>query len=104
MKDQRRGLGSRSVTFFLCLILTGDTVFAQANVDDGFALRDGDTVVFLGDSITAARIYGQVIETTHCSVSRSETSDSSTRAKEVIRRPAVSPGSNVMSSIVMRRW
>jgi len=28
----------------------------------GFALRDGDTVVFLGDSITAARGYGKVIE------------------------------------------
>lgn len=27
-----------------------------------FALRDGDTVVFLGDSITAARIYGKLIE------------------------------------------
>src|SRR5215470_597811 len=27
-----------------------------------FALRDGDTVVFLGDSITAARTYGKVIE------------------------------------------
>lgn len=29
---------------------------------DTFALRDGDTVVFLGDSITAARIYGKIIE------------------------------------------
>src|SRR5262249_12532415 len=27
-----------------------------------FALRDGDTVVFLGDSITAARAYGKIIE------------------------------------------
>ncbi len=27
-----------------------------------FALRDGDTVVFLGDSITAARTYGKIIE------------------------------------------
>jgi lysophospholipase L1-like esterase len=27
-----------------------------------FALRDGDTVVFLGDSITAARQYGKIIE------------------------------------------
>lgn len=27
-----------------------------------FALRDGDTVVFLGDSITAARGYGKVVE------------------------------------------
>ena len=29
---------------------------------DGFALRDGDTVVFLGDSITAARTCGRIIE------------------------------------------
>jgi lysophospholipase L1-like esterase len=29
---------------------------------DEFALRDGDTVVFLGDSITAARTYGKIIE------------------------------------------
>ena len=27
-----------------------------------FALRDGDTVVFLGDSITASRTYGKIIE------------------------------------------
>src|SRR6185503_19325139 len=27
-----------------------------------FAIRDGDTVVFLGDSITAARTYGKTIE------------------------------------------
>src|SRR5438270_8425694 len=29
---------------------------------DDFAIRDGDTVVFLGDSITAARTYGKIIE------------------------------------------
>lgn len=29
---------------------------------DDFALRDGDTVVYLGDSITAARTYGKLIE------------------------------------------
>lgn len=29
---------------------------------EDFALRDGDTVVFLGDSVTAARTYGKVIE------------------------------------------
>jgi len=27
-----------------------------------FALRDGDTVVILGDSITAARTYGKIME------------------------------------------
>ncbi len=34
---------------------------APASAAD-FALRDGDTVVFLGDSITAARTYGKIIE------------------------------------------
>src|ERR1043165_8755371 len=34
---------------------------AASGADD-FALRDGDTVVFLGDSITAARTYGKIIE------------------------------------------
>src|SRR5438093_7976075 len=35
-------------------------VTATARAD--FAIRDGDTVVFLGDSITAARTYGKIIE------------------------------------------
>jgi lysophospholipase L1-like esterase len=30
--------------------------------DTGFALRDGDTVVFLGDSITATRGYSKIVE------------------------------------------
>jgi lysophospholipase L1-like esterase len=30
--------------------------------EDPFAIRDGDTVAFLGDSITAARTYGKLIE------------------------------------------
>jgi lysophospholipase L1-like esterase len=34
---------------------------SAARADD-FALRDNDTVVFLGDSITAARTYGKIIE------------------------------------------
>src|SRR5262245_2740383 len=41
------------------------TVFfgSTASIRAGdFALRDGDTVVFLGDSITAARTYGKIIE------------------------------------------
>src|SRR4051794_20497513 len=33
-----------------------------ASCDAEFAIRDGDTVVFLGDSITAARTYGKIIE------------------------------------------
>ena len=35
---------------------------SRGAVADDFALRDGDTVVFLGDSITAARTYGKFIE------------------------------------------
>src|SRR4051812_30470075 len=34
---------------------------ALASADD-FAIRDGDTVAFMGDSITAARAYGKIIE------------------------------------------
>ncbi|MEO1979090.1 MAG: GDSL-type esterase/lipase family protein [Fuerstiella sp.] len=33
-----------------------------AEAEDQFAIRDGDTVAFLGDSITAARTYGKLIE------------------------------------------
>ncbi len=40
------------------IILTLITLSAQAE----FAIRDGDTVVFLGDSITAARQYSKIIE------------------------------------------
>ena len=34
----------------------------RASAED-FTLRDGDTVVFLGDSITAERTYGKIVET-----------------------------------------
>lgn len=37
-------------------------IFVTASHAGDFALRDGDTVVFLGDSITAARTYGKTIE------------------------------------------
>jgi lysophospholipase L1-like esterase len=40
----------------LLLSFTGFSSLAE------FAIRDGDTVVFLGDSITAARTYGKIIE------------------------------------------
>jgi len=43
----------------LCLSLfLVSTPFARAD----FAIKNGDTVVFLGDSITAAREYGEIIE------------------------------------------
>jgi len=43
-------------TFLAVNLLLGFRSFGD------FAIRDGDTVVFLGDSITAAREYGKVIE------------------------------------------
>jgi acetyl esterase/lipase/lysophospholipase L1-like esterase len=45
---------SRFVLFVACLF----TISVRAE----YALRDGDTVVFLGDSITAARQYGKIVE------------------------------------------
>jgi lysophospholipase L1-like esterase len=48
----------------LAAVLTGclSGLFADRPALADFALRDGDTVVFLGDSITAARTYGKIIE------------------------------------------
>jgi lysophospholipase L1-like esterase len=43
-------------------ILVFSLVFGLAPAQADFALRDGDTVVFLGDSITAARVYTKIIE------------------------------------------
>src|SRR5215211_7723135 len=44
------------------LALLALTLLAPGLVRAEHALRDGDTVVFLGDSITAARTYGKIIE------------------------------------------
>jgi lysophospholipase L1-like esterase len=44
------------------LTLCGFASDRLAAVPSDFAIRDGDTVVFLGDSITAARTYGKIIE------------------------------------------
>jgi len=44
------------------LSLLAAVILAPAARADDFALRDGDTVAFLGDSITAARVYGKIIE------------------------------------------
>jgi lysophospholipase L1-like esterase len=46
----------------LLLLLTVTLGPAQTSRAEDFAIRDGDTVVFLGDSITAARTYGKIIE------------------------------------------
>ncbi len=42
------------------LLMAGAMPASRADAD--FALRDGDTVVFLGDSITAARTFGKIVE------------------------------------------
>ena len=46
----------------LLLLLAFFLVSAPSARAGDFALHDGDTVVFLGDSITAARTYGKIIE------------------------------------------
>jgi len=43
-----------------CLALAG--IGATASRADDYAIRDGDTVVFLGDSITAERTCGKIVE------------------------------------------
>jgi lysophospholipase L1-like esterase len=47
----------RRILGCLALLIVATSVAA-----DDFAIRDGDTVAFLGDSITAARSYGKLIE------------------------------------------
>lgn len=48
------------LAYLVCAIAFFAANFAHGA--DHFAIRDGDTVVFLGDSITAARTYGKMIE------------------------------------------
>lgn len=50
---------SKSFTLLYVLLVLS---FANALYAEDFAIRDGDTVGFLGDSITAARTYGKHIE------------------------------------------
>lgn len=50
----------RRLNRLICVLIMSQSVcLAQS---DDFALRDGDTVAFLGDSITAGRTYGKLIE------------------------------------------
>jgi lysophospholipase L1-like esterase len=44
------------------LALMALSLIAPGDARADYSLRDGDTVVFLGDSITAARTYGKIIE------------------------------------------
>jgi lysophospholipase L1-like esterase len=54
----------RAVAGWLSMIVGffGLVLACPGRAHGDFALRDGDTVVFLGDSITAARTYGKIIE------------------------------------------
>lgn len=50
---------------FVCsgaALLAFSVLSLHAVADEDFAIRDGDTVAFMGDSITAARVYGKLIE------------------------------------------
>lgn len=47
---------------FAALTCVGASASRAEAADDDFALRDDDIVVFLGDSITAGRTYGKVVE------------------------------------------
>jgi lysophospholipase L1-like esterase len=48
--------------FLACCTLAVCLFTSTVRGADDFALRDGDTVAFLGDSITAARAYGKLVE------------------------------------------
>ena len=52
--------GNCVITAGVCLVL--QLITGSPARSEGFAVRDGDTVVFLGDSITATRGYGKIIE------------------------------------------
>jgi len=55
-----------TVVLYLSTIVCGISftygAFAQVSSSDQFALRDGDRVVFYGDSITAQRLYTRFVE------------------------------------------
>ena len=50
---------NRELVVIFCTLVPG-LLSPKAGRD--FAIKDGDTVVFLGDSIAAARTYGKIIE------------------------------------------
>lgn len=52
----------RSAFVAVSVIVFAISAAATEPKREGFQLRDDDTVVFLGDSITAARTYGKIVE------------------------------------------
>ncbi len=57
-----RSVGMRAVWFLMVAGVFGPSLAWPGAALGEFALKDGDTVVFLGDSITAARTYGKIVE------------------------------------------
>lgn len=53
---------SRFTLIVIVTLIVFECDVSSLLAEDDFALRDGDTVVFLGDSLTAARTYGKYIE------------------------------------------
>ena len=56
-----------STLLSVIILISGATLFSAATsraveAKTGFALKDGDTLVFVGDSITAARGYTKIVE------------------------------------------
>ena len=52
----------RPIRYAMALATALAAFALPARADDDFDLHDGDTVVFLGDSITAARTYTKIVE------------------------------------------
>ena len=69
------------------LMLAASLVLAPGIGRADYALRDGDTVVFLGDSITAARGYDKVVENYTLLRFPAARSGSSTPAEAATRPP-----------------
>jgi len=61
--NERRSRSAHRETLMRAILFFGLSLISlSASGADDFALRDGDRVAFLGDSITAARVYGKLVE------------------------------------------
>ena len=61
----RRQISSSLLNFVVligCVLMFFATAGRAEDTKAGFALKDGDTLVFLGDSITASRGYTKIVE------------------------------------------
>jgi hypothetical protein len=80
----------KNLLWVLSLCLFSFSLHARAD----YALQDGDTIAFLGDSITAARQYSKIIEDYTCCGFRNAKSGSSTPAAAAKPRKAAWPACN----------